>query len=122
MNPYYYLFYKFNHFLNKKGSNEWGSIGAITFIIGQNIVFIYVHIFNINDRYISEKDLNGIYKTILFIIAILLFVINSILFSNKQRVTEIVDSYKGESDVQRKLGNAIVILYVVLSICLIVFG
>ena len=116
MNPYYYLFYKLNLFLNKKGDNEWGPIGAITLFIGWNIVIVYVNLFDIN-----EKNLNSIYKTILIIISILLFMTNSILFSNKQRVSNIINHYNSESERSSKIGTFLVILYVALSLGLIVF-
>lgn len=117
MNPYYYLFYKFNCFLNRKGDNEWGPIGAITLFIECNIIIPYVKLFHIN-----EKNLNGIYKIILIIICILLFMTNSILFSNKMRVAEIKKRYNGESEINRKIGSFLVILYVALSLGLIIFG
>lgn len=116
MNPYYYLFYKLSRSLNKKGNNEWGPIGGITLLIECNIVVIYVNLFHI-----TEENSNGIYKTILIIIFIILFVLNSILFLNKKRVKEIMNSYKGESETSGKIGSLLVILYVALSLALIIF-
>lgn len=116
MNPYYYLFYKFTRFLNRKGDNEWGPIGAVTLFVGWNIVIVYVKLFNVN-----EHNLNGIFKTILIIISILLFITNAILFTNERRVGEIINSYKGESETCRIVGNVVVILYVVSSLGLVLF-
>jgi len=92
-------------------------IGGITLFIGCNLVVIYVPLFNIN-----EQNLNGIYKTILIIISIILFITNSVLFSNKRRVAEIMARYKSESESSRKAGNTLVLLYIVLSLGLIVFS
>ena len=116
MNPYYYLFYKLNHFLNKKGDNEWGPIGAITLFIECNIIIPYVILFHIN-----EKNLNGIYKIILILMFILIFITNSILFSNKRRVAEIKNRYIGESESNRKIGNLLVGVYAFVSLGLILF-
>jgi uncharacterized membrane protein YidH (DUF202 family) len=116
MNPYYYLFYKLSRFLNKKGNNEMGSIYAITIILLMNIVFIYVKSFHI-----TRESSHGLYKVILGIVIVCVFTTNAILFQNKNRVKEIMDRYKNESDTSRKTGNFLVILYVVLSLALIVF-
>lgn len=116
MNPYFYLFYKLNRFLNKKGNNIWGVIYAITSLIGWNIVFLYIKILGI-----KQENSQGIYKTILIGIAILLFITNWILFIDKQRVTKIMNRYKRESIRHSKIGNTLVLLYVLLSLCLIVF-
>jgi len=117
MNPYYYLFYKLNRFLNKKGDNEWGPIGAITLFINCNIIFPYVKLFHIN-----EKNLNGIYKIIITIIFIVIFSTNALVFSNKRRVSDIINRYKNESESSRKIGSFLVILYVAMSLGLILFG
>ena len=116
MNPYYYLFYKLSRFLNKKGNNEWGPIYGISIFFGWTIVVVYVKIFHITEEYSQ-----GIYKTILGIVTVSLFVTNCILFLNKKRVKAIMDRYKNESDTSRKMGNFLVILYVVLSLGLIIF-
>lgn len=116
MNPYYYLFYKLSRTLNKKGNNEWGPIYALSVLVGWNIVIVYVNLFHI-----TEANSNGIYKTILVVIAIALFITNAILFLNKQRVKEITNRFKGETERSRKTGNLLVILYVIMSLALIVF-
>jgi Ca2+/Na+ antiporter len=116
MNPYYYLFYKLSRFLNKKGNNEWGVIYGISILIGSNIMIAYVRFFNIN-----QEESEGVYKIILIAIGILLFVTNSVLFISKRRVENIMKRYKNESEIKRKIGNAIVLLYVVLTIALIIF-
>ncbi len=116
MNPYYFLFYKLNRFLNKKGNNEWGVIYSITVLIGSNIVIAYVKFFNI-----TQEESEGVYKIILITIGILLFVTNSVMFLNKKLVERIMNRFNNESETKRKLGNAAVLLYVVLTLALIVF-
>lgn len=108
-------FYKLSRFLNKKGNNEWGPISAITFVTFINLVVIYVNIFPI-----TRGNFNKGYKTVLIIIGIALFMANSVLFLNKNRVKAIMSRYKVESDIGRKIGSCLVILYMVLSLGLIV--
>jgi hypothetical protein len=116
MNPYYYLFYKLSHFLNKKGDNEWGPIFALSVLIGWNFGFIFIKIFPI-----TEINFEGIYKGVLIALFAILFITNAILFLNKTRLKRILNHYKGESENIRKVGNVLVILYVALSLGLIVF-
>jgi F0F1-type ATP synthase assembly protein I len=116
MNPYYYLFYKLTRFLNKKGNNEMGPIYGISCIVIMNIIFVYL-----TTLHIKEENTQGLYKTIFIIICIALFITNVILFQNKNRIKEIMNHYKGESETSRKLGNSLVILYILLSLGLIVF-
>lgn len=117
MNPYYYLFYKLSRFLNNKGNNEWGVIYAISILIGWNIVFFYIKLFHI-----ALGNSQGIYKTILIAIAILLFVTNCVLFLNRDRVKRIMNRYKLESVTCKKVGNFLVILYIFVSLGLILFS
>jgi|GEM_PF-6376671 len=92
-----------------------GSIYAITIIILMNIVFIYVKLFHI-----TRENSQGLYKVILGIVIIFLFVTNIILFQNKKRVNEIMNQYKRESERSRKIGSFLVILYIVLTLALII--
>ena len=117
MNPYYYLFYKLSSFLNKKGNNEMGPIFAISVLIGWNIVVIFVILFSI-----TEENSQGLNKTVLIIVFIILFATNCILFLKKKRVIEIEKRYKNESNTSRKVGNFLVILYVALSAGFILLG
>jgi hypothetical protein len=116
MNPYYYLFYKLSRSLNKKGNNEWGPIYALSVLIGWNILVVYINLFHI-----TEANSKGIFKTMFGVIAIALFITNAILFLNKRRGKEITNRFKGETERNRKIGNLLVILYVILSLALIVF-
>jgi len=116
MNPYYYLFYKLTRFLNKKGNNEWGPVYALSVLIGWNIGMAFIKVLPItHENFISK------YKTVLIIIFVSLFITNCILFLNKKRVKEIINRYQVESETSRKIGNFLVILYVVFSLGLILF-
>jgi hypothetical protein len=114
INPYYYLFYKLTRILNKKGNNDWGPIYTLSILLGMNIVIIYVDFFQI-----TQENSEGIYKTILIIIIIVIFLINSSLFLNKQRTKLIITRYRGESGKSKKIGTFLVVLYVILSILLV---
>lgn len=116
MTPYYYLFYKFSRFLNKKGNNEWGAIYALTVLIGWNVGIIYIKVLPIN-----LENFKSSYKYGLIGFVAVLFIANAILFLNKKRVKDIMSRYKGETERDRKMGNFLVILYVILSLVLIVF-
>lgn len=116
MNPYYYLFYKLNQFLNNKGKNEDGAIYALTTFIGWNIIIIYANVFPSTDE--NSKNFN---KIIIGIIVTCLLVVNFILFLNKKRVNRIMERYQKESETSKKIGTFLVILYIVVSLGLIVF-
>ncbi len=111
MNIYYYLFYKLSGVLNKKGKNEWGPIAAITFLISLNIGLTYINIFPVT----SENFVKG-HKTILIIVGVLLFLLNTFLFLNKKRCREIQKRYQGESLRSKRIGNFVVLLYITLTI------
>lgn len=117
MNIYYYLFYKLSSALNKKGNNEWGPIGAITFLISLNIGLTYINIFPVT----SENYVGG-HKTILIGVGIIVFVLNTILFLNKKRLRKIMGRYKGESLKKKRIGSFLVILYVAITLASIFFA
>lgn len=115
MNPYYYLFYKLTKFLNKKGKNGDGPIYAITFFTGQYIGICYNKLF-----FVTENNFDKL-KIFLIIILALLLILNFILFLKKKRVVRIMNHYQNESERSRKIGNFLVILYVLLPLILILF-
>lgn len=115
MNPYYYLFYKLNCFLNKKGNNEMGTIFGISIYFVWSIIVIYGLLVDTRDNISS-----GFYKIVFVIICTSLFITNCILFSNKKRVKKIINHYKVETERNRKLGNLIVILYAIISFALLI--
>ena len=116
MNPYYYLFYKLNCFLNKKGNNQLGSIYALSILIVCNIVVIYGKLFHL-----TKANFKDGFKTWFIVIVIVLWITNSILLLNKRRQKEITSRYKGESVRRKKIGNLLVIFYIVLTLALIFF-
>lgn len=111
MNPYYYLFYKLNSFLNKKKDNEWGVILGISIVIGQNIAFIYVNFINDYERH----------RVYLISFHLALFVFNSILFLNKSRVNRIIECYGKESKSSKTIGSTVVIIYIIISMIAVFF-
>lgn len=117
MNIYYYLFYKLSGVLNKKGKNEWGPIAAITFLISLNIGLTYINIFPIT----SENFVEG-HKTILIIVGVFLFLLNTFLFLNKKRLRKIINRYKGESPKSKRTGSFLVILYITITLLSIFFA
>jgi hypothetical protein len=117
MNIYYYLFYKLSSALNKKGNNEWGPIGAITFLISLNIGLTYINIFPVTDENFADG-----HKTILIVVGIILFVSNTFLFLNKKRCREIMERYKKESLRSKRVGSFLVIFYVVITLMSIFFA
>jgi uncharacterized BrkB/YihY/UPF0761 family membrane protein len=111
MNPYYYLFYKLSQFLNKKGNNEWGPIAAITFIPLLSIAPFVIML--IPD---DITDLKNVYGYALFGFAIAFFIVNTFLFLNKKRLRKIHKQFQGESLRSKRIGNFIVLIYIVLAI------
>lgn len=117
MNPYYYLFYKLSRFLNKKENNENGPIFALSIIIGLNFGVIYVNVLPV-----TQENYQSSYKYgIIIIMGIVLFITNYILFLNKKRVAAIMLRYIKESKTSRKIGNILVVLYVMLILAMILF-
>ncbi len=116
MNPYYYLFYKLSRFLNRKGNNEWGPVYALTVLAGWNIGFAFIKVLPV-----TQENFKTYYQTKLALILIVLFITNSILFLDKNRVKKIINRYNIESDISRRIGSFFVILYVVLSLGLFIF-
>ncbi len=111
MNIYYYLYYKLSRVLNRKGKNEMGVFSAQSFLIYINIIIIYIKIFHV-----TKENFNSGYKTILIIIGAILFITNSFLFLNKKRCKRIMNRYKNESLKSKRIGNVLVILYIVLTL------
>jgi hypothetical protein len=114
MNIYYYFFYKISVILNKKGNNEWGPIAAITFFpLISTVPFIVMLMPD------DITDLKNIYGFGLFTIASVFFIINTFLFLNKKRRLEIQKRFQGESLRSKRIGNIIVLLYIIFAIACI---
>jgi hypothetical protein len=117
MNLYYYLYYRFSNVLDKKGNNEWGPIGALTFFPLINFGVIYINVFPV-----TEENFNNGHKLFLIIFAGTVFILNSILFLNKKRRNKIKSHYKLESKKNRINGQIVLTLYVATSLILIFFA
>ena len=113
MNPYYYLFYKLNCFLNKKGKNGIGPIYLITVLIGWNLAIAYNLILTIDESTYPS------YKYSFAVIVIVVYIFNLIILKNKNRRKQIIERYQDETKSSKILGNILVILYVALSVALI---
>jgi hypothetical protein len=103
--------------LNKKGDNEWGVIYAVSLLPGIVLVIGYVRVLKI-----TPEIFDGGYKYSLILLLVVLFILNSVIFLNKKRVYRIMNRYKNESETQRKLGNAAVIVTALLSLLFILFA
>ncbi len=117
MNPYYYLFYKLTRFLNKKGKNEWGVIYAVSLFPGIILSIGYAKALKL-----TPKMFDGFYIYPLILLLAIIFIFNSIMFLNKKRVSRIIKHYENETEAQRKLGNAIIILLVLITLALIIIS
>lgn|SRR5690554_3961783 len=113
-NPYYYLFYRFNQFLNKKRDNEWGPIFGISVLIGWNFGVIFRKILPI-----TKENFDGPYKYSAILLAILIFIFNSVLFLNKERIGKITERYGNESQTSKRIGGWLVVFYILLSLGLV---
>lgn len=114
MNIYYYFFYKLTRVLNKKGNNEWGPIVAITFfpLITATPIIVWL----LPDE---TTNLKNIYGFVLFAIALAFYIVNTVLFLNKKRRREIQKRFQGESLRSKRIGNFIVLLYIIFAIACI---
>lgn len=95
----------------------WGVIYAVSLLPGIVLVISYVRVLKI-----TPEIFDGVFKYSLILLLILLFILNSVMFLNKKRVNRIMNRYKNETEAQRKLGNAIIILTALLTIALIIFA
>ncbi len=110
MNIYYYLFYRVSKVLNKKGDNEWGPIGALSFFLLINIIVFYINVFQVNN-----ENFNSGYKQGLIVIGIIIFLVNSVLFFDKKRSRNIIKRYEKESHKSIILGGWLVAIYIGLT-------
>lgn len=113
-NPYYYLFYRFNQFLNKKGDNELGPMFGVSIIVALNLSVVFRKLLPI-----SKENFDGLYKYSYIILLILIYVINSILFYDRKRVNRIMEQYGKESQTSKKIGGRLIVFYVLFSLGLI---
>lgn len=114
MNPYYYLFYRLNRALNRKGNNEWGPVTGVTALLAANIGLAYFKVMQVLDTVSASW-----HKAPLFVMLAVMITTNMVLFSNKKRVQEIMERYGGESKTSARLGSLAVLLYALVSVALV---
>jgi len=116
-NLYYYLFYKINLVLNKKGNNEWGVIYAISLFVALYLGIFYVKVL----LPLLQVSYEGAHKYISGSIAILVFIGNAKLFLDKKRVNKIMGQYQNESGIRRKIGSFLVVIFIIFCFALVLF-
>lgn len=114
MNPYYYLFYRLNRLLNRKGNNEWGPVMGLNMLLSLNIVVIYANVMQA-----LGTGSTTWHKIPLGLIGAVVIIANMVLFLNKARVREIMERFQGESKTSARLGSLAVLLYALVSLALI---
>lgn len=107
MNPYYYLYYKIYAFTKKLGNWQvaWSAVLGLSFLLIINAILILNKVFDIS-RF--END-----RIIVWIIGAVILIANFFLFDYKAKYKNVVNKYKNESDTSRKVGNSIVLIYVI---------
>jgi len=113
-NPYYYLFYRFNQFLNKKRDNELGPVFGLSLLVAWNLVFIYSKLLPI-----AKENFDGFYKYLFVLLLISIYVINTLLFYNKRRVNKIIEYYEKESKESKRTRGWLIVFYILFSFGLI---
>ena len=112
---YRYLIYKvYSWSMNKKNDTP---IINTTFTLAITHFFQFLFLLILFDRFIVHKGLMAnMPKPVEYIFAIVYLIVFSLLIYNKVRWAGYVEEYKDESEQQRRLGNFIVISYLIVSI------
>lgn len=113
-NAYFYLFYKLTQVLNKKGNNESGPVFGISIFTACNLSFVYRKVLPV-----TKENFEGIYKYSYIVLLVSIYIINTILFYNKKRVSRILERYRKESLTNARIGSLLVILYILVSLGLL---
>lgn len=118
MNIYKYLYYKIYVFTNKLGNYDvpFSALLGMSFLLMINSLIIVLRII-FQDRI---SDFNTV-KPFFIIIGVFILLLNYFLFIYKRKYREIIKKYKKESEKSRKIGNSIVIIYVIISLASIFF-
>ncbi len=116
MNIYYYLFYKIYRFTQKLGKYEvsFSAMLGLSFLLFLDINALYIILLPVTQ--VNFKDQ---YRIPLIILYIAVFIINYFLFIYKKRYKEIEKQFKNESTRNKRIGNAIVIAYIIISLLLV---
>jgi amino acid transporter len=100
--------------MNKKNDTP---IANTTYTLAVTHLFQFAFLFILFERFIAHKALVvNIKKPYVYIFMIIYLPTFYFLVYNKTRWARYVEEYKDESDKQRKLGNILVISYLVVSI------
>ena len=119
MNPYYYLFFKL-YCLIKRIDNNKGhaflAVNIISLLLIINAAFIAITIFS----YI-RGDYYQLWKLHVILSVIFIYLTNYLLFIRHKRYRKIVNAYKNNSSINNKLGNYIIVIYVLLTLISVFF-
>lgn len=111
MNLYHYLYYKIYGFTRKLGNydNSFSAMLGLTFLVFLNITPL-LSIMGVSE-FLFKK-----YKPFFYLFFLMILALNYFIFIFKYKYRAIIVKYKDESKYQKKLGNSLVILYVIVSI------
>lgn len=112
-NIFHYLYYKLNRALSK---SSYGDVAWLLAACGVGPL-IGLNLYSLSKILVQLGFLNTLPTVNGKIFAIATMCISALYF-RKRRVEEIVSEYSGETEAQRKRGNIIVTLYVVLTFLL----
>ena len=110
----YYKLYRATLVGSLKDIAEFAAMIYFSGLIGINVFVLLLFV-----RKIGWLPLRLLNSRQVIILMICLFILNYFLFLYDERYKQIITRYKQESETQRKKGNMVVWLYVVISIALI---
>jgi hypothetical protein len=114
---YEYLFYRIYVEWKKQGKNDiaMSAMFALSFLIGTNLIFIYLYINTI----FGEINLNETFLVIIMYLSI--FAINSYLFLYKGEYKKIEERFKNETKREKRLSSIAILSLVGITFGQIVF-
>jgi uncharacterized membrane protein YidH (DUF202 family) len=117
MNIYYYLFYKIYRFTQKLGNYDvaFSAVFGLSFLLGLNFLVIFIKLFPATLENLNEYQ----YKIPLLIFFAAILISNYFLFVFKKRYEDIEKQFINESKRKKRIGNFIVVAYVIISLLLV---
>ncbi len=117
MNFYYYLFYKIYRFTQKLGNYDVAFSAALglTLLLELNFIVIFFKLFPVILENINEYQ----YKIPLLIFFGAILITNYFLFVFKRRYENIEKEFINESKRKKRIGNFIIMAYVIISLLLV---
>jgi hypothetical protein len=111
-----YLYYKLYQASLKSSLKDVPHILASVYfggLLSINILVIYIFLVKINfvPFFLTDKKQGGMFTALMIIL--------TMLYYGKTKRTTLIDKYSSENNTERKSGNAIVTIYVVVSFILI---